>query len=142
MLTDRWCYKTDREKRKRGVHTVNRWRTRGRDRTIGYRVIGCHGRDSCIHFNILIAILRHFSRPSKRPVVQCHGVTCRISAADPNKRQRKRCRGRSNGCGGGQRFVGCVLRLCTCANIDILAGLICESTISLVGYSCRSYMDK
>ena len=97
---------------------------------------------SWVHFNVLIAILRHFSRPSKRPIVQCHGITRRISAADPNKRRRKRCRGRSNGCGGGQRFVGCILRLRTHANIDILAGLICESTISLVGYSCRSYMDK
>jgi len=45
-LTDRWHYKTDREKWKREVHTINRQRTHGHNWTIGYRVIGCHGRDS------------------------------------------------------------------------------------------------
>ena len=62
-LQDRW-----RETEK-GVHTINRQRTRGRDRTIGYRVIGCHGRD-IPSMNIM---LQPTSKPMLRSLCTCVG---------------------------------------------------------------------
>ena len=117
---------------------------------------------SCLHFNIPITFLDSLfiiaSSPPKRPVVQWHGVTCRVTsvvhlhkicrglqisglAVDLNKRWQKWCRVGSNGCGGVERLVGCIPRLHACANIDVLT-LIGESTIHPVGYSYRSYMNR